>query len=207
MPPGALPTHLETQSTFFNTSLPNTMDTTSHIKPIYTPSPTNKEEPPSIQSLINSLNLQPHLEGGYYKETHRDTHQVPNPFQTSTDGARTRCASSTILYLLTPQAPLGAFHRNQAGAIHTWRHGRGRYVVIHADGVSSEGGTRRERAKARVESFFVGPDATRGERQQWVVDGGKYKASLLLPDSTGAEGGSSQGLLISEVSRCHCMDR
>lgn len=191
------------------------MDTTSHIKPIYTPNHTNQEEPPSVQSLINSLSLQPHPEGGYYRETHRDTYQVPNPFQTSTDGTSTRCASSTILYLLTPHAPLGAFHRNHARAIHTWRHGRGRYVVIHADGGTSGSG-RRDRSKGRVETFLVGPDATRGERQQWVVEGGKYKASLLLPDSTGANGGdddddesetgeSSKGLLISEVSHCNCV--
>jgi hypothetical protein len=61
---------------------------------------------------------------------------------------------------------------------------------------------RKDNSKARVESFVVGPNPERGERLQWVVDGGNYKASFLLPDSSdhGAnEDRTSNGLLISEV--------
>lgn len=104
----------------------------------------------------------------------------------------TRSESSSMLYLLTPDSSKGAFHRNLAQTVHTWHHGRGRYIVIHA---SQEG------TKARIETFLVGPDGQRGERQQWMVEGGKYKASFLLPDASGKEGSeSSKGLLISEVS-------
>lgn len=42
----------------------------------------------------------------------------------------------------------------------------------------------------------MGQDVEKGERLQWVVEGGKYKASFLLPDVVG---GSSEGLLISET--------
>ena len=44
---------------------------------------------------------------------------------------------------------------------------------------------------------MVGHDINAGERLQWVVDGGKYKASCLLEDVDGGDG--SDGLLISEV--------
>lgn len=48
----------------------------------------------------------------------------------------------------------------------------------------------------------MGPNVECGERMQWVVDGGKYKASFLLPDSLDQDqDGYSGGLLISEVCR------
>lgn len=56
------------------------------------------------------------------------------------------------------------------------------------------------REKARVETFVVGPDVLKGERLQWIVEGGKYKASFLLEEEDGAgAGGESGGLLISET--------
>lgn len=52
------------------------------------------------------------------------------------------------------------------------------------------------RGKARVETFVVGPDVERGEREQWIVEGGKYKASFLLE---GERDGRQEPLLISET--------
>lgn len=75
--------------------------------------------------------------------------------------------------------------------MHTLHSGRGRYVIIHED-------EREEGEKARVETFVVGQDIHGGERVQWLVEGGKYKASFLLPDGQGRP--ESEGLLISEVS-------
>lgn len=69
--------------------------------------------------------------------------------------------------------------------MHTLHHGRGRYVLIHADDDN------------RLESFVVGKNVAKGERLQWIVEGGKYKASFLLPDQEGE--GKSEGLLISET--------
>jgi hypothetical protein len=39
----------------------------------------------------------------------------------------------------------------------------------------------------------------KGEKRQWVVEGGKYKALYLLPEAD--ENQTSGGLLTSEVSR------
>jgi uncharacterized protein len=69
-------------------------------------------------------------------------------------------------------------------------------VIIHADeGVEGVEGV--EGGRKRVETFVVGHDVEKGERLQWIVPGGKYKASFLLPDEEG--GASSDGLLISET--------
>lgn len=94
--------------------------------------------------------------------------------------------------------------------MHTLHRGRARYVIIHADEVAASshpGGygheevEERERwvEKARVETFVVGPDVLNGEKLQWIVEGGKYKCSFLLPDDGDEEGKESEGCLISET--------
>ncbi|KAH9223438.1 DUF985 domain protein [Leptodontidium sp. 2 PMI_412] len=175
----------------------------STLKPSFPPSssPSAKEESPSLLALIKALNLIPHIEGGYYAETDRSKESIPSPFPSKMSSTTTglvptrpgfhpsvRSLSTTIFYLLTPSGPQGGFHRNSARTVHTLHRGRGSYVIIHAD---------EEGKEKRVESFVVGHDVEKGEKLQWIVDGGKFKASYLLPDEEG--GSESQGLLISET--------
>lgn len=176
---------------------------TINLSPIYPPTPTpipptlQQHEPAHIQQTIQTLDLQPHIEGGYFAETDRHPLRITIPAPNSNDKQAqketvTRAASSSIQYLLTPKSPLGAFHLNQSRTVHTLHYGRARYVIIHADMVSSEG-------TAPVETFVVGSDAENGERLSWVVPGGKFKGCFLLPGSEdGLEDGET-GLLISEV--------
>ncbi|GAB1725509.1 hypothetical protein NU195Hw_g1917t1 [Hortaea werneckii] len=185
------------------------------LQPSFDPSGTQSESS-TTQQIIQKLNLQPHPEGGYFVETDRDPLRIPNPYAhtSSTQNPSsilvdTRNAMTSIHYLLTARSPLGHFHRNKGRTVHTLHRGRGRYVVIHADEVASTscpggyGGnenlpeSRRWTDHARIETFVVGPDVLKGERVQWIVDGGKYKCSFLLPDQEG--GSSSEGLLISET--------
>ena len=79
-------------------------------------------------------------------------------------------------------------------------------MIIHAAGVARachpngpENGDERLRwtGKARIETFLVGPNVAKGERLQWIVEGGRYKGSFLLPDDDRGE--ESEGLLISET--------
>jgi predicted cupin superfamily sugar epimerase len=169
------------------------------LNPSFTASST--QESPHIQRLIAKLGLEPHIEGGFFKETDRAPDTIPSPFpdenSSTSDLApkrpgfepNVRNTSTTIFYLLTPNGPQGGFHRNKARTVHTLHQGRGRYVLIHAD----EDGKQK-----RVETFLVGHDVAKGEKLQWIVEGGKYKASYLLPDEEG--GAESQGgLLISET--------
>ena len=131
----------------------------------------------------------------------------------------TRHASTTIHYFLSPSSPLGRFHRNRARTVHTLHWGRGAYVVLHppenqednGHGAAPEAGSeksnvaRREGEGWRMETFVVGKDIVKGEKVQWIVEGGRYKASYLLPDTGGVdeywngEDGSKNGLLISET--------
>ena len=157
-----------------------------------------RTELPKIQSIISSLNLQPHPEGGLFAETDRDSRTVPNPFindsplpnASARDSSTTRGASTSIFYLLTPRSAVGHFHRNRARTVHTLHSGRGRYVVIHPCEISRTG-------KTEIEDFVVGHDLTRGEKLQWIVEGGRFKASYLLPDAGSKD--SQGGLLISET--------
>jgi len=51
------------------------------LTPTYQPSkPDLSRENPQTRALISHLNLQPHIEGGYFVETDRDARRVPNPF-------------------------------------------------------------------------------------------------------------------------------
>ena len=174
------------------------------LKPTFTGKQDNSVH---LQAVIDKLKLTPHVEGGYFVETDRDNLRVPTPF--TSGSLDTRAACTTIHYLLAPESPLGCFHRNRGRTVHTLHRGRGRYVIIHADEVAHEGfpggyggagdvtESQRWMGVARVESFVVGQDVLKGERLQWIVDGGKYKCSFLLPDE--ADGELSEGLLISEV--------
>lgn len=173
---------------------------TTDFAPAFSPTThndTSSAESAVIQSIIKSLKMIRHPEGGYFAETDRDSRLVSNPFSDGTSLLKgndsTRSASTTIFYLVTPGNPFGAFHRNKARTVHTLHKGRGRYVVIHAD--EEEG---RDGNNPRIETFVVGHNIEKGETLQWIVEGGKYKASFLLPDDEDSAG-SREGLLISEV--------
>lgn len=156
-----------------------------------------KSHSPSINSTVETLSLLDHIEGGHFVETDRDPLLIPNPFKnlpqlanaTAKDTSDTRHASTSIFYFLSPKSPVGRFHRNRGRTVHTLHWGRGRYVIIHFDQISQ--------GRAPIETFIVGHDISKGERLQWIVDGGKFKASFLLPDD--GKGESEKGLLISET--------
>jgi len=168
---------------------------TPALSPFFRAGTKHGAEPPEIQTIIEALQMLPHIEGGYFVETDRDPALVASPFPETPASElmpqrpgfkpEFRNASTSIFYLITPGSPQGNFHRNRARTVHTLHRGRGRYVLIHAD------------KDKRIETFVVGPNVAAGEKLQWIVEGGKYKASFLLPDSEGGE--TSSGLLISET--------
>ena len=172
----------------------------SLIKPDFTPS--ELSESSTVQAVISSLGLEPHIEGGYFLLTDTSTMKIPSPYSETAQSKETieisggiregfnsaeRFLSSTIFYYLTPRRPQGTFHLNRSRIIHTLHRGRGRYVLIHPDG--------------HIESFIVGQNIERGERLMWVVEGGVYKASFLLADNDTTNGATAEsgGLLISET--------
>ncbi|KAK1700504.1 RmlC-like cupin domain-containing protein [Colletotrichum godetiae] len=176
----------------------------SHLSPSALPTP---HDSPSTAKIVSALSLHRHYEGGFYRETDRAPTSIPSPFPAtpaSSDEAapsdndsdcppqttepQRRALSSAIFYYLTPSSPIGHFHRNRSRITHSLHRGRGRYVVLHPDG--------------GVENFVVGGNVAAGERSQWTVEGGDYKASFVLPDEDGDGDASStsKGLLITEFA-------
>lgn len=158
--------------------------------------PNNNEESPRVASIIKTLSLEPHIEGGYYRQTDAGTTTIPSPHPPSPLSQETvnlmggppegfnplvRQMSTTIFYFISPNRPQGHFHRNRSRIIHTLHRGRARYVLIHQDG--------------RIETYIVGHDIANGEKLQWVVESGVWKACYLLDDAEG----ESDGMLISET--------
>ncbi|CAO2658312.1 Nn.00g060350.m01.CDS01 [Neocucurbitaria sp. VM-36] len=177
-------------------------DVENALAPAYPPN-NDAAESETTLIIIKALGLEKHIEGGYFAEIDRDPLTIPNPFlSASTTPSNTqtaaqpfsgdnsiRNASTSIYYLLTPPRPQGHFHRNKGRTVHTLIEGRGRYVLIHAD----EAGQKK-----RIETFVVGKDVSQGEKSVWIVEGGKFKASFLLPMHAGRDGGDDR-LLISET--------
>ncbi|KAI1389643.1 RmlC-like cupin domain-containing protein [Hypoxylon trugodes] len=194
------------------------------LKPSFTPS-SGASESPDTDAVIKALSLIPHIEGGYFVETDarvgsvgdipihasftfnlvlfRDPLLIPSPFPEDPASALMpqrpgfnsayRNASTSIFYYLTPISPQGNFHRNRGRTVHTLHRGRGVYVLIHADEPDLPGGGKR------IETFVVGSNVAKGEKLQWIVEGGKFKASFLLPDDAAGTEKTSGGLLISET--------
>lgn len=124
--------------------------------------------PQSAQEIISLLDLSPHPEGGYFKETYRDPSTI-----TSTADATPRSASSLIYFLLESHN-FSRLHRiDAAEAWHFYAGTRSLEVVeLTASG-------------ARITR--LGTDLAAGERPQYVVGKGTWFGARV------AEGGSGRG--------------
>jgi len=75
--------------------------------------------------FISHLNLEPHVEGGFYKEIYRSKYTV-SPIKS--DSKEERPASTTIYYLLR-SGDVSKFHRLKFDEI--WYHHYGSPIIIH----------------------------------------------------------------------------
>ncbi len=125
------------------------------------------------QTVIHQLQLEAHVEGGFYRRTYC------SPLTTA--NTPTRACMSSIYYLLTDDSPTGHLHCNRSDIVHYYQGGalQGgpsqagvlRYTLIHPDG--------------RVEKVLLGPDLTEGHQWQLIVPGGVWKASELVSGEWG----------------------
>lgn len=76
---------------------------------------------PQAQQLIATFHLQPHPEGGWYRETYRSQERV------NTSRGLTRSATTSIYFLLTAEM-FSAFHRLSSDE--TWHFYRGDAVTL-----------------------------------------------------------------------------
>lgn len=98
----------------------------------------------TADEVVRQLALQPHPEGGYFRETFRD--------EAAADGR----ACSTAIYYLLPAGEISRWHR--VDAVEVWHHYAGAPMVlsVSADGVS-------------VSEHRLGPEISNGQQPQAVV--------------------------------------
>jgi predicted cupin superfamily sugar epimerase len=120
---------------------------------------------PAARELVERLDLSPHPEGGYYRETFRSPLALRGLPWVGPDGERN---ASTVIYFLLPGGVFSAFHRVLADEV--WHHYDGDPVDLHTLDASGH------------EVVRLGPDVFAGQRPQHVVRGGVWQAAIALGD-------------------------
>lgn len=121
------------------------------------------------QFYINHLNLQPHPEGGYFKETYRAFESIPvNGLPKRFDGER---SFSTAIYYLLQQGGFSAFHRIKSDEC--WHFYAGQTLLIHI--IETDG---------KYLCVKLGTNLNAGETFQFVVPATAWFAAEPAPKST-----------------------
>jgi len=109
---------------------------------------------------IVALDLQPHVEGGYFRRTYKSEDRI------SIDNRQDRPLLTSIFYLLTDNSPIGYFHKNTSDILHYYHAGAPlTYWVISPDGT--------------LHTYYLGPEVRSGQVLQLLVKGGCWKATVL----------------------------
>lgn len=113
-----------------------------------------------VEELVRRLELKPHPEGGYYRETYRAAFQVQT--------LRGRRSAGTAIYYLLTQGIFSAWHR-VVGADELWLFHDGEPLALH---LMHEDG--------RLETAVLGRDVMKGEQPQVLVPAGVLQAAETL---------------------------
>jgi len=108
----------------------------------------------TADDVIRQFSLEPHPEGGHYRETFRDA-----------EGHQGRAHSTAILYLLK-DGEVGRWHRVDAVELWHWYGGAPLRLEV------KDGETRRE--------YVLGPDWQKGEVPQGVVPAKAWQSARSL---------------------------
>ncbi|NVJ92154.1 MAG: cupin domain-containing protein [Methylocystaceae bacterium] len=111
------------------------------------------------EEIITKLALQPHPEGGFYKETFRDD---------AGDGARGSC---TAIYYLLKAGEKSHWHRVDGVEIWHWYAGAALELYMSAD-------------EKNVETICLGPNVFEGQQPQAVVPKDVWQAACSTGDWT-----------------------
>jgi len=118
----------------------------------------------NLKLLVDELGLEPHPEGGYYKETYRSKGLIAN--NNLNDKFKGDRNYSTCIYFLLTSDNFSAFHRINQDEI--WHFYQGSPVLIH---MISENGEY-----SKVE---VGNNITDGQMPQFVIPAGYWFAAQV----------------------------
>ena len=122
-----------------------------------------------IEKIIDNLNLLPHPEGGFYRETYRsdgliDGHHLSNDFS----GERNYC---TAIYFLLTSSTFSAFHRINQDEI--WHFYKGSPIKLHI--ISAEG---------KYSNAIIGNNFEKDELPQYVVKAKDWFAAEVVNDNS-----------------------
>ncbi len=122
-----------------------------------------------INKIIQSLNLQPHPEGGYYKETYRSKgHVDSDSLPQNIDGDRNY---STSIYYLLCSNDFSVFHRIKQDEV--WHFYKGSSITIHM--LTKTGAYKKQ---------VVGNNISKEEQPQFVVEAGDWFAVTVNESDT-----------------------
>ena len=119
----------------------------------------------TAKDYIQHLQLIPHPEGGYYKETYR------SPLEISVEGFDDLRSISTSIYFLLEKGQESALHRIKSDEIWFFQDGDS-IEIFELDEHNAEVIT------------LLGKNIIRGEVLQYVVKAGRWFGSRLKPDSS-----------------------
>lgn len=116
----------------------------------------------SFDKIIERLQLKPHPEGGFFKETYRSVGEIEqNSLGSAFWGNRNY---STAIYFLLTSEMFSAFHRIRQDEV--WHFYDGSPICLHV--ISPEG---------EYSETIIGKDIENGEHPQFVVPAGYWFAS------------------------------
>lgn len=127
----------------------------------------------SAENQVSTLDLIPHPEGGFYRETFRSTATLPSG----------RSAATSILFLLTHDNPSN-FHRLDAEEV--WYYHSGDPLSVHM--IDEEG---------RYSELSIGPHSLDGEVLQAVVPPGTWFGSSVVAPTADRLGWSVVGCMVT----------
>ncbi len=120
------------------------------------------------REIVDILDLAPHPEGGFYRETFRDTSMHLQPERTALTATASEMTSvtpsrahSTAIYFLLPQGVISHWHRVDAAEVWHW------YAGAPLELSLTNGETSPE--TATVCKMTLGTSLTAGERPQHVI--------------------------------------
>lgn len=124
--------------------------------------------------IIERFGLEPHPEGGYFREVYRSALSIPHPgIPAGHERART---TGTLIYFLLEGASFSAFHRVR-WSDEVWHLYAGGPIELHA--IDAEGGHSRRMLSS---DFDVGEPTT-------LIPAGHWQAARLTGGATWAFGG------------------
>ncbi len=122
----------------------------------------------NIESIIRKLGLQPHPEGGFFRETYRSEGVIRSESHDALVlGERNY---STCIYFMITSEGFSAFHRIHQDEI--WHFYDGSPVELHS--ITPEGIYKRT---------VIGRDIDKGEIPQFVVHGGTWFGATVINEN------------------------